>query len=165
MPTLPRIDEILNQLGKSRCRSLMDLATGYWQIPLDPATKEKTAFSTSQGHYEFDVMPMELTNAPASFQRDMDMVLSGLTWKCCLVYIDDIVIYSSSFTQHLMDLQKVFDRIRNAHMFIKLSKCHFCMEKLPVLGHIISNQGVETDPAKIAAVKNMAVPTNVHELR
>ena len=91
-----------------------DLASGYWQVEVDPSDKEKTAFSTPFGLYQFRVMPFGLCNAPSTFQRLMELVLRGLQWETCLVYLDDIIIFSHTIEEHLQRLKEVFDRLREA---------------------------------------------------
>ncbi len=162
---LPRVDLILDTLAKSVWRSSLDLVSGYWQIPVHERDIEKTAFATQHGTFEFTVMPFGLTNAPASFQRDMDVVLSGLNWVSTLVYIDDIIVFSKTFEEHMVHLQEVFDRLRTANMFVKPSKCCFCRQELPFLGHIIRKDGISADPAKLKAVADMSEPANVTEVR
>ena len=162
---LPRIDETLESLAGSTIFSTLDLASGYWQVELEESDKEKTAFSTTEGHFEFNVMPFGLTNAPSSFQRLMACVLSGLTSEQCLIYIDDIIIFSATFSEHLVRLRRVFQRIQDAGLKLKASKCRFVQPKVCYLGNIMSADGVEPDPAKIQAVINYPVPTNVKELR
>ena len=98
---LPRIDDTLETLSQPQLFSTLDLASGYWQVELAEESREKTAFSTTEGLYEFKVMPFGLCNAPATFQRLMDLVLSGLQWSNCLVYIDDIMIMGKTFQEHL----------------------------------------------------------------
>ena len=162
---LPRIDETLESLAGPTIFSTLDLASGYWQVELEEPDKEKTAFSTTEGHFEFNVMPFGLTNAPSRFQRLMACVLSGLTSEQCLIYIDDIIIFSATFCEHLVRLRKVFQRIQDAGLKLKASKCRFVQPKVCYLGNIVSADGVEPDPAKIQAVINYPVPTNVKELR
>ena len=162
---LPRIDDILDSLGKAKIRSKLDLTSGYWQIPVHPDDREKTAFVTRDGLYEFLVMPFGLTNAPATFQRTMDMVLSGLNWKCCMVYIDDIIVFSETFQTHLDDLQSVFNRLRTNNLVLRPDKCSFCCDKMTFLGHEISNEGIRADPAKIEIIKNTLPPSTVSEVR
>ena len=162
---LPRIDEILDNFSGSNYFSTLDLCTGYWQVPIHEPDKEKTAFASPQGMFEFNVVPFGLTNAPSSFQRDMDLVLTGLTWKCCLVYMDDIIIYSPTFDQHLKDIEKVLQQLEQAQMFVKITKCHFAREQLPFLGHIISNKGIAPDPAKTILISNMNPPKDLHQVR
>ena len=107
---LPRIDDTLETLSQPQLFSTLDLASGYWQVELAEESREKTAFSTTEGLYEFKVMPFELCNAPATFQRLMDLVLSGLQWSNCLVYIDDIMIMGKTFQEHLKNMEQVFAR-------------------------------------------------------
>jgi hypothetical protein len=162
---LPRIDDALDSLGSAKFFTTLDLPSGFWQVPMDEADREKTAFITRFGQFMFNRMPFGLTNAPATFQRLMDAVLTGLTWKLCLVYIDDIIIFSPSFNQHLSDLQEVFDRLRNANLSIKLSKCRFCSPEVEYLGHIVTKDGVRTDPKKVDAVAKMAAPENTDDIK
>ena len=110
-------------------------------------------------------MPFGLTNAPSSFQRLMACVLSGLTSEQCLIYIDDIIVFSATFSEHLVRLRKVFQRVQDAGLKLKASKCRFVQPKVCYLGNIVSADGVEPDPAKIQAVIDYPVPTNVKELR
>ena len=99
---------------------------------------KKTAFASRQGLFEFEVMPFGLMNAPATFQRYMDMILRGLTSDICLVYMDDIIIFSRSFTQHVTDIKQVFDRIRRANLSLKATKCSFGRKEVPYLGYLIT---------------------------
>ncbi len=162
---LPNITEILDQLGKAQIFSSLDLASGYWQIPMLDRDKEKTAFTTFMGLFEWTVMPFGLTNAPATFQRAMQFVLTGLQGKSCLVYIDDILIYSPSFEQHCKDLTEVFECLKTHNLKLKPKKCFFGRKELAYLGHIISKNGVKPDPAKVEAVENLSTPTSLKELQ
>src|SRR6478735_2276225 len=110
-------------------------------------------------------MPFGLTNAPATMQRLMDSVLAGLKWQICLVYLDDIVVFSPSFDQHLKDVRSVLSRLRDAQLSANLKKCRFASQEISFLGYIISPAGLKTDPAKIRAVSDFPVPTNVEMLR
>ena len=127
--------------------------------------KEKTAFSTQGGHYEFNVMPFGLTNAPATFQRLMECVLAGLTYEQCLIYIDDIIVFSATFSQHLERLETVFEHLAAAGIRLQPSKCHFTLNQICYLGHIVSQQGVQADPEKLKAVSLYPVPHSIKELR
>ena len=158
---LPRIDLILDTLGKATIRSKQDLTCGYWQILLQPENREKTAFMTRDGLFEFLVMPFGLTNAPATFQRVMDMVLSGLNWKICIVYIDVIIVYSQEFDQHLEHLQEIFNGLSENDLVLCPKMSSFCCDELFFLGHKVSNKGTETDSAKIDKVQNAETPKNV----
>ena len=162
---LPRIDEMLNTLAGSHWFSTLDLASGYWQVAMHPRDKEKTAFVTRYGTYEFNVMPFGLCNAPATFQRLMDRVYDGIAWKFVVVYLDDTIVYSRTFDDHLRHLNEVFYRIRKAGLRLNIEKCNFWMQRLPFLGHIIAPSGIAPDPAKIEAVQKIRLPRNVTELR
>ena len=106
---LPRIDDTLNALGRAKYFTTLDLQSGYWQVALEEKSKEVTAFTSSKGHWEFNVLPFGLTNAPATFQRVMDLVLTGLHWSKCLVYLDDIIIFGRTFDEHLSRLRTEFE--------------------------------------------------------
>ena len=106
---LPRVDDILDTLGNAQYFTTLDLASGYWQVPLDDDARPKSAFTTHQGLYEFVRMPFGLCNAPATFQRAMQSVLAGLEWRDCFVYIDDILVASATFEEHLQQLEQVFE--------------------------------------------------------
>ena len=162
---LPRIDDTLDFLGKNLFFSTMDLAHGYWQILMSDEDRAKTAFICKQGLFEFDVMPFGLTNAPATFQRTMDIVLSGLKWINCLVYLDDIIVFSATFEEHLQHLRKVFERIRKAGLKFRTSKCQFAQHELKYLGFQISPNGLSPLEAKIQAVKEFPVPRAVKEVK
>jgi hypothetical protein len=162
---LPRIDEILDSLGKAKWFTSLDMASGYWQVEMNESDREKTAFITKQGTYEFNVMPFGLTNAPATFQRLMDRIFYDIKDKYVLVYLDDINIYSATFEDHLKHLKNVFERVRKANLKLNLDKCHFCKKELAFLGHVINHTGIKPDPAKVEKVKNFAIPTNITELR
>lgn len=162
---LPRIDETLDQLGQAKYFTTMDLASGYWQVAMDSLDRDKTAFVTRSGLYQYLVMPFGLTNAPSTFQRLMNLVLAGLTWKHCLVYIDDIIVFSPTFDQHITDLEDVLKRLSEAGLRAKLSKCHFAQAEVGFLGHIVGVHGVRPDPDKISAISNWKAPTNLHDLR
>ena len=130
---LPHVDDTLDTLAGSKLFSTLDLATGYWQVEVADEDKEKTAFSTPEGLYQFEVMPFGLCNAPATFQRLMDKVLSGLKWYSCLVYIDDIVVVGDSFENHLYNLVGVLKRLREAGLKVKPSKCSLCQREVQYL--------------------------------
>ena len=162
---LPRIDEILDSLGNAKYFTSLDLASGYWQVEMNESDKEKTAFVTKQGIFEFNVMPFGLTNAPATFQRLMDRILYDIKDKYVLVYLDDINIYSTTFEEHMQHLQEVMERFRQANLKLNLEKCQFCKKELAFLGHVINANGIQPDPGKVDKVKNFPIPTNITELR
>lgn len=162
---LPNINEILESLSGATIFSTIDLNSGYWQVPMDQESKAKTAFITHRGLYHFNVMPFGLKNAPATFQRLMEKVLEGLRGEICLVYLDDIIVYSSSVTQHLERLQTVIDRLCKANLTVNLKKSRFCLEEIRFLGHIVSGKGVSADPDQVEAIQSYPVPTNLKEIQ
>ena len=162
---LPRVDSCLESLGGAVYFSTLDLRQGYWQQELDEDSSQKTAFVTRRGIFKFNVLAYGLCNAPASFQRLMDMVLNGLTWQICLVYLDDVVVFSSTFEDHVSRLQQVFDRFRVARLKLKPSKCKLFQRQIRFLGHIVSAEGVSPDPEKVKAVRDWPVPRNLYEVR
>lgn len=127
--------------------------------------REKSAFVAPHAQFEFLVMPFGLTGPPSTFQRLMTAVLSGLQYEVCLVYLDDVVIFSQTFDEHIERPRKVFQRFREANLKIRPSKCHFLKKSVTLLGHVVSDKGVATDPAKISAVKEWATPKCVNEVQ
>ena len=162
---LPRIAESLDALSGTQYFSSMDLMSGYWQIEMDPESREKTAFVTHAGLFEFNVMPFGLCNAPSCFQRLMECVLRSLNWRIALIYLDDVLVYSRTFSDHLDHLRLVFDRFREAGLKLKPKKCHFGQKSVKFLGHVISKHGVQPDPDKIKAIKEYPVPRKVKDVR
>lgn len=162
---LPRVDDTLDTLSGSKWFSTLDLISGYWQVEMSSSDKEKTAFCTHEGLFEFQVMPFGLCNAPATFQRLMDMVLAGIQWKNCLVYLDDIIVIGRTFEEHLSNLREVFERLKGAGLRLKPSKCNFCSPQVEFLGHIVSRDGVHTDPRKTAKVAKWPTPNSKKEVQ
>eukprot|EP00794_Sanderia_malayensis_P018581 gene18581-biopygen15656 len=162
---LPRIDETLDALGNAKVFTTIDLQSGFWQIPMKQEDREKTAFATHNGHYSFNVMPFGLANAPATFQRLMDLVLSGLHWTHCLVYLDDVIVFAPTVEEHLKRLDVVLDRIEKAGLTLKPAKCQWLRRSVKFLGHIVSEEGVTVDPAKVSSVKNFPIPQNKTDVR
>ena len=162
---LPRIDDTLDALSEASWFSTMDLANGYWQVALDEEAKEKSAFRVRGGLYQWNVMPFGLCNAPSTFERLMERVLEGLHWKILLVYLDDIIIYGKTFGEELDRIEAVFQRLRKAKLKLKPKKCHLFCKQVGFLGHVVSEEGVATDPEKIEAVKAWPTPTSVTEVR
>jgi predicted aspartyl protease len=162
---LPRIDDSLDALRGSTWFSTADLASGYWQIGMDPRDAEKTAFATTCGLYQFKVMPFGLCNAPRIFERMMEYLLAGLHWETCLIYLDDIIVFADTFEQHIERLGNVLTKVQGGGLKISPKKCHFFQTKVHFLGHVVSNQGIATDPEKVTAVKEWPTPKNVHEVR
>ena len=162
---LPRIDESIDYLAGAKYFCTLDLAAGYWQVPLDDEAKLKSAFVVPGGLFEFQVMPFGLCNAPSTFQRLMETVLAGLQWKIALIYLDDVIVFGSSVEEVVDRLQVIFTRLREAKLKLKPQKCHLFQREVLYLGHIVSERGVSTDPAKVEVVATWPTPTNVTEVR
>ena len=162
---LPRIDDTLDQLAGAKYFTTLDLAAGYWQVEMETTSKEKTAFSTYSGLYEFRKMPFGLANAPATFQRLMENVLAGLAREGCLVYLDDILVIGKTLEEHNENLRMVLDRLKEAGLRLKPPKCHFAQLEVEYLGHVVSAGGVQTDPKKLRAVENFQTPVDVKTVR
>ena len=135
---LPRIDTSLDTLGGNCWFSTVDLTSGYWQCDVEPSSREKTAFSSHKGLFEFKVLSFGLCNAPATFERLMEMVLKGYQWEYCLCYLDDVIIFGSTFEKALQNVKLVFDRFRQANLKLKPSKCSLFQHDVLFLGHIVS---------------------------
>ena len=162
---LPRVDDLLDALNGSQYFSTLDLRSRYWQIGVAPEDREKTAFTTSDGLWEFVRLPFGVSGGPATFQRAIEIVLSGLTYDTCLCYFDDVIIPSSNLQQQCERLTTVLSRFRQHNLKVKASKCSFGASQVLFLGHIVSSQGVATDPKKTAAVSELSEPKNITELR
>ena len=162
---LPRIDESLDQLAGAKWFSCLDLSAGYWQVEVDPDDRQKTAFITRRGLYEFNIMPFGLCNAPATFERLMELVLSGLHWQICLIYLDDIIIFGKTFAEMIHNLDTVLARFAQAGLKLKSQKCQLFKREVDFLGHVINEHGIHTNPQKIECVKTWPTPKNISELR
>ncbi|GKB55769.1 putative reverse transcriptase domain-containing protein [Tanacetum coccineum] len=162
---LPRIDDLFDQLQGSSVYSKIDLRSGYHQLRVREEDIPKTAFRTRYGHYEFQVMPFGLTNAPAVFMDLMNRVCKPYLDKFVIVFIDDILIYSRNEEEHANHLRIILELLRKEKLYAKFSKCDFWIHIVQFLGHLIDNQGLHVDPAKIEAVKNWTSPTTPTEVR
>ncbi|MCG8033830.1 MAG: DDE-type integrase/transposase/recombinase [Candidatus Thiodiazotropha taylori] len=164
--TLPRIDDTIDTLMGAKFFSKLDLRSGYWQVEMEEEDKKKTAFSVgSLGFYECNRMAFGLTNAPATFQRLMERCMGELNLKECLIFLDDILIFSDTFEEHIKRIQAVFSRLHEHGLKLKPSKCEFFKTSVKYLGHVVTENGVETDPDKIKALVEWPVPHNVKTLR
>lgn len=162
---LPRISDCLDSLAGATCFSTMDLLAGYWQIRVKESDRPKTAFVTKSGLYEFLLMPFGLVNAPSTFERCMETVLRGLQWTTCLIYLDDVIVFSDSVKDMTSRLSIVLKRLMAAGLKLKPSKCKFYQKKVEFLGHVVSKDGIATNPEKISAVVSWPAPTSVTEVR
>ena len=149
---IPHIQELLDLFGQTQYFTTLDLFSGYWQVEMNKESKEYMAFTTYDCLYQFKVSPFGLCNVPLTFQQLMESVLCGLNWKICLIYIDDIIIFSKSFEEHLTHMDLVFMRLQEAKIKLKASKCHFAYPQVTYLGHIVSCNGIQPDPDKVSAV-------------
>jgi hypothetical protein len=162
---IPVFDQLMDELAGARWFSTLDLLSGYHQIRMRPGEEYKTAFSTHVGHYEFRVVAFGLSGAPGTFQGAMNTTLKPLLRRCAIVFFDDILVYSATLEEHLEHLRQVFTLLAQDQWHIKLSKCKFAQPEISYLGHVISAQGVATDPSKVADIISWPQPTNVKELR
>jgi len=162
---LPRIDRCLDTLSGSVWYSTFDLRSGFHQVAMDPRDVNKTTFICHRGTYRFPKMPFGLCNAPATFQRLMDTVLVGLNYEICLAYLDDIILYSQDLDTHLERLERLLIRLREADLKLKPSKCQLLQKQVHFLGFTVSQQGVGTDPDKVAAVRDWPTPQNLRQSR
>lgn len=162
---LPRIDTILDQLGRAKYFTTLDLMSGFHQIALDRESRKFTAFSTQSGHYQFARLPFGLNISPNSFQRMMTIAMAGLSPEVAFVYIDDIVVIGCSIKHHLSNLTKVFDRLRQYNLKLNVQKCKFFRSEVTYLGHNITDKGILPDSSKFEAIKNYPTPKNADEVR
>ena len=161
---LPCIDDAIDSLSASNYFTTLDLQSGYNQVAMHPASRDKTAFISHAGLFEYNVMSFGLTNALPNFQRLMSRVLHGLERKVCLIYIDDIIVFSRTFDEHLSRLSLVLN-VPEANLKLKPSKCHFALSSVKILGFLVSSEGVSQDPDKLAVVKSFPIPRNVKNAR
>ena len=162
---LPFIHSILDRLREAKYFSTLDLKQGYWQVPLTNASKPLTAFTVpGRGLFQFRVMPFGLHAAPATFQRLLESIIDD-TMDYAFAYIDDIIVFSNTLEDHLQHLGKVFEKLRKANLKLNPEKCHFAQNSIKYLGHVVSENGIETDPDKVAAIEKIPPPRNVREVR
>ena len=161
---MPRIDELIDRLAGAKYVSTFDLTRGYWQVPVAPESQSKTAFTTSFGLFNFTVMPFGLHGAPATFQRMMDNLLRG-AGSYSTAYLDDLVIYSSTWEEHLLQLRSILLRLRKAGLTAKPSKCKLAARQCVYLGHVVGNGEVRPEVSKIKAVADFPCPETKKDVR
>lgn len=162
---IPTVDELLDELFGAKYFSKLDLRSGYHQILIQPEDRYRSAFRTHNGHYEWLVMPFGLTNAPSTFQCLMNDIFQHVLKKYVLVFFDDILVYSSSWQDHLTHLEEVMKTLQQNKLFVKLSKCSFGAEEVEYLGHMVSGDGVAMGASKVQAVMDWPIPQNLIQLR
>ncbi|UYV84530.1 K02A2.6-like, partial [Cordylochernes scorpioides] len=162
---LPRIVDTLDSLKGAKFYSSLDLRSGYWKIEVDEADRDKTIFITPDGLYEFLVISFGLCNAPATFERMVDKILRGLKWTMVLCYLDDIVVYSKSFNEHLHRLEIILQCLNKAELRLNPKKCLFGTERIRVFGHLVDSKGIYPDPEKIEAIDKFPTPKSITDVR
>ena len=163
--TTPRIDDALDCLAGSRWFSVLDLRSGYYQIAMAEEDKDKTAFICPLGFYQFERMPQGVMGAPATFQRLMEKAVGDMNLLQVLVYLDDLIVFGATLEEHEERLMKVLDRLEEVGLKVSLDKCQFCQPRVKYVGHIVSADGIATDPGKVEAVTQWPQPTDLKSLR
>ena len=162
---LPRVRDCLDAVAGAKLFSTFDITAAYHQIPVKKSHVEKTAFVTKYGLYEWITMPFGLNSASQTFQRCMEIALSGLQWQTCLIYLDDVIVYAPNFDLHLSRVEEVLSRIRQAGLKLKPEKCHLLQREVTFLGHVISEHGVLPDPMNVLKILDWPTPSNVKQVR
>ncbi|UYV65175.1 K02A2.6-like [Cordylochernes scorpioides] len=162
---LPYIQDMFDRLHNAKYFTTLDIAWGYWHVEMHPDSVEKTAFITNDGHYEFLVMPFGLKNAPSTFQRIIQHIIGNLLWNGVCNYQDDILIYSSTFKDHIELMKKIFDKLKENNIKLKLKKCSFAKQEIRYLGHIIGHNKIKPDPEKTKAINEFPQPKTVKQVR
>ena len=159
------MDDSFTALSGSKWFSVLDLKSGYYQIKVDEVDKPKTAFVCPLGFWEFNRMPQGVTNAPSTFQRLMEKCMGDMNLKEVVVFLDDLIVFLKTLEDHEARLNKVLNRLKEYGLKLSPEKCRFFQSSVQYLGHVVSEQGVETDPEKIAALKTWPVPQHLKELK
>lgn len=162
---MPNIDSLFDKLGRAQYFSTIDLAKGFHQIMMNEKDIEKTAFSTPLGHFEYIRMPFGLKNAPATFQRLMNHVLRDFINKICVLYMDDILVFSTSLEEHLDSLSKIFKCLNEHNLKVQLNKCNFLVRETQFLGHIVTPEGLKPCPSKIETINRASIPNTVKRIK
>ena len=162
---LPRIEDCLELCREAIWMTIFDLRDAYHHIPVHPDSQAATAFCTKDGLYQWTVMPFGATGAPGCFQRYVDSVFRGMTGRNCVVYFDDIVVYSKDFETHLKDVAEVLQRLQDCNLSAKISKCKIAMNEITFVGHVLRNGTIKPDPEKLRAVDEFPRPSDVSHLK
>lgn len=164
--SLPRIEEVFDVLHGSKYFSTLDMKSGYHQVEVEETHRERTAFTAGPlGFFEYVKMPFGLANSPATYQRLMEECLGDYNMTICVIYLDDLIIFADTFEEHLDRLDKVLTRLKECELKLSPEKCFFIQEKVKFLGHVISKEGIETNPDKIDKIRKWPTPKNSDELR
>jgi len=162
---LPRMDNCIDFLGEASVCSMLDSNSGYWQIPVAEEDQDKTTFTCHEGTYKYIRLPFGMTNAPATFQRAIDMILSGVKWKTCLVYLDDVIVFSRTVEEHITHLDEVFGLLSRAGVSLKASKCFFFQEEVEYLGHIVGRGHIRVNEKNLVGLRRAEPPRTKKDLR
>lgn len=161
---LERVDDLLASLNSAKYFTSLDMKSGYWQVPIHPADREKTCFTTFRGNYQFKVMPFGLINAPSVFSQLMATVLQGLG-HFAVAYLDDILIFSQDAQTHKQNILTVLQRLADHNLKLKLSKCFFFQSETKYLGFVINDKGIKPDPDKVQVIRSMQEPSSTRQVR
>ena len=161
---LPRIEELIDQVGRSHYFSKLDLHSGFHQIRGHPAHILRTAFKTKYGTFQFKVMPFGLCNAPATFQRTMDLIFGDLR-EIAGAYMDDVLIFSQTLEDHIRDLRIVYKKLEAEKLYANPEKCTFAQPEVDYCGFVVGEDGVRPQSEKLAVVRVWPTPTNPTEVR
>lgn len=162
---IPRMDDCLDSLGEAQYFSTLDCTAGYWQVPLRQEDREKTAFTCHDGLFEWIVMPFGLTNAPATFQRALDVILSGLKWQMCLVYLDDVIVFSKTAEDHVHHLDTILTRLRKAGVTLNLKKRSFFKREVEYLGHLVCPGQLKVHNKNTEALRQAVFPKTKTQMK
>ena len=164
---MPRVDELVDAIGRRKGKyfTTLDLMKGYHQVKIEEQSKPKTAFTCHLGHYQCRRMPFGLTKAPATFQRLMNKLFSGKKWESVFVYLDDILVVSAAFDEHLREVGRVLDKLKDTGLCLKPSKYLFARKEVVYLGFTVSSEGVSPNQEKVKAIVNYPQPTDCKSVR
>ena len=162
---LPNIEDRISQFADTEFFSTLDLLSGYHQVALDEESREKTAFATDEGLFEYRVMPQGACNSPATFQNLMNVVLQGVSSRQASAYLDDVLVTGRTFDEHLRNLEEVLKRLRRHGLKLSTDKCNLLKSSVPYLGHVLTRSGVKTAPHNVKAILELPIPKTVREVK